>query len=227
MTLIRAVDIETTGLTPPEAGVCEVGWTDLTSIPPENTNWHVGLAWSEFVNPRHPIPPTTSAIHHIVDADVKGAPTFDVVMERMLSDNPDALCAHNARFEAAFITTTIPFICTYKVALHLAPNAPAHNLQTLRYWLGLAVPKAEAEPPHRAGPDTAVTAHLLRRMLAKLTVGQMIEISSRPALLPRLTFGKHQGIPIADVPTGYLEWLTKQADMDEDVVYTARHYLNR
>ena len=49
-----------------------------------------------------------------------------------------------------------------------------HSNQVLRYWLGLRLDADLAMPPHRAGPDAYVTAHLLLRMMALASVEQMI-----------------------------------------------------
>lgn len=220
--IIRCIDVETTGLVPPEAAVCELGWCDVIG---EATKWDARAPHSTLVNPGHPIPPAMSAVHHIIDSDIGSAPTIAAATEPLLKDDPIALCAHNAKFERAFLTMPAEWICTYKVALHLAPNAPAHNLQTLRYWLKLNVERTAAAPPHRAGPDAYVNAHLLVRMLAKLSVKEMIEISSRPALLPKFRFGKHKDLPLAEVPTDYLNWMASQKEMDEDVIHTAKHHL--
>lgn len=230
--IVRCVDFETTGLEPPDAAVCEIGWTDVYQLPPDAHGvqaWGVSPPKSVLVNPGHRIPPAMSALHHIVDADVRLALFFDDAMTPLLHDEHDeltvAFCAHNAKFERQFFANKLPWICSYKVAIHLAPDAPAHNLQTLRYWLNLAVNKDMAAPPHRAGPDSYVGAHLLARMLPKLTVDQMIEISSRPAILPKFHFGKYNDCPLANVPSDYLDWIVRQKDMDEDVVFTARHHL--
>ena len=50
------------------------------------------------------------------------------------------------------------------------------------------------------------------------------KISSSPVLVPRMPFGKHKGLKIAEVPRDYLEWLSG-TDLDEDLAYTVRHYL--
>lgn len=57
-----------------------------------------------------------------------------------------------------------------------------------------------------------------------MLIAEMIDISSRPALLPKFRFGKHANIPLADVPKDYLRWILSQ-DFDEDMKYTANHYL--
>ena len=51
------------------------------------------------------------------------------------------------------------------------------------------------------------------------------KVSNDPALLARLRFGRHKGVPLPDVPDDYLEWLTREPGMDADAVFTARHHL--
>lgn len=234
--LLRCIDLETLSLDPKD-GVCEAARCDLTGDGSPG-GWkfvvHSGTQLSglvtgpesTFVDPKRPIPPEASAIHHIVDADVAGARLREAASNWLIEGSEGIFAAHNAKFEQAYFNPPgSRWIDTYKIALHLAPQAPAHNLQTLRYWLKLEVDPAVAMPPHRAGPDTYVTARLLQRMLAKLAPEEMIEISSRPAILPKLHFGKHAMKPLAEVPTDYLEWMVKQADMDADAKATAAHNL--
>jgi exodeoxyribonuclease X len=223
--VIRCVDFETTGLDPKkdEAGVVEIGCTDLTLV---GDKWVIGPTTSVFVHPGHHIPSTMSAIHHIVDSDVQGAERFPEAAKGLLEDADGvALCAHNSRFEQKFFLTPAVWLDTYRIALHLAPQAPGHSLQALRYWLKLDVDKDRASPPHRAGPDTYITAVLMQRMLAKMTIEHMIEVSSRPAILPHFVFGKHAMKPLVDVDTSYLHWVVDNITDDEDVLATARHHL--
>jgi exodeoxyribonuclease X len=236
--MIRVIDIETLGLDPAD-GVCEIGWTDVDElagqrgVPP--FEWTSG-PFASLVNPGRPIPPAMSAIHHITDEMVAGAPSLAAVLADadVLRDGI-VLAAHVARFERSFLDPNgaNPWLDTWKVALRLAPGAPVHSVQGLRYWSKLAVDEALASPPHRAGPDAYVTALLLARMLAKMTVEDMLKVSAEPAILPRLTFGVHAMKPCAEVPSGYWEWILKQGPQtpgnprgfDEDVRATAFHWL--
>lgn len=220
-TLVRVIDFETTGL-PPDATVCEVGWCDINVSPAGIT---VGLPNAAFCNPGRLIPPEVMAIHHITNEEVADAPSFADVIAPLL-EGVDVFAAHRCEFERQFFGGgDVPWICTWKIAIKLAPRAPGHGNQVLRYWLKLAVDPALALPPHRAGPDAYVTAHLLARMLAKLGPEEMVAITAQPAVLPYLTFGKHAMKPIEEVPDDYLEWCLKQ-DMDADVKHTARQHLN-
>jgi exodeoxyribonuclease X len=232
ISIIRCLDFESTGLDPKvdDARVCEIGITDVVALPTNSPKdciqWAIGPTRTVLVDPGHHIPAALSAVHHITDADVAGAPKWVEAAKMILEDASEVcLCAHHNRFEQKFFTVPAPWIDTYRVALHLAPQAPEYKLQTLRYWLKLDANKDRASPPHRAGPDTYVTALLVQRMLAKLNVAQMIKISSNPAILTKFTFGKHAMRPIENIPTGYLHWVLDNITDDEDVIATARHHL--
>lgn len=231
--LIRVVDLETCGFEPP-AGICEIGFCDLVR---DAEGWHVGLPGNLLVDPGCPIPPETSAVHHITDADVVGAPTFAEAVRSALFEEAwlqaphVVLVAHNARFERQWLTSEVTgevhWICTYKSALRIWPEAPAHNNGALRYWLNPAGLERElAQPAHRAGPDAYVTAFLLRELLARTTLDDLVLISAQPALQIRCAFGKHRGMLWSEVPFDYLMWCARQ-DMDEDVAFTVKTEIRR
>lgn len=220
--IIRVIDFETTGM-PPDAAIVEAGWCDLSVGDGPAT---IGPVEAMLINPGKPIPIEAMAIHHIRDADVEAAPPPDVAFLRLM-DGADAFAAHNAKFEQAFFAGgSIPWICTYRCGLRAWPDSPSHSNQALRYFLGLEL-DGRAMPPHRAGPDAYVTAHILRSLLGLRSSEVLIRVSSEPALLVRCNFGKHRGKKWSDVPIDYLEWLTRQNDMDEDTKFTAKHYLRR
>ncbi|HEY0311200.1 MAG TPA: 3'-5' exonuclease, partial [Allosphingosinicella sp.] len=105
-------------------------------------NGHVIIVGSDLVRPSVPIPAPASAIHHIVDADVAQcrplAEHLDVYMDRHMDVGVQAFAAHNWKFEAQWLGDHLqgrPAICTYKCAMRVWPDAPAHNNQALRYWL--------------------------------------------------------------------------------------------
>jgi len=226
MQKIRVIDFETTGM-PDDAvrAICEVGFTDLTA------DWALSPTTAFLVNPGHPIPPQTRAVHHISDADVVGAVSPDIglrtLMDGMAAD--DVFAAHNCKFEQEFFGGGgRRWICTMQAAKHLFPDAPGFSNQVLRYWLGLDEEMedvARAMPPHRAGPDTYVTALILSRLMLLSNVDELVRLTTAPVLLRDVTFGKHKGSKWAALPWDYLNWVANKSDLGADEKHTARHHL--
>lgn len=240
MSIIRIIDLETLGFAPP-AGVCEIGFCDIkstgTDLVGSPTGWEVIGGFGTLVNPGAPIPPETSAVHHIIDEDVAGALPFDlaalpVCAQAFREEEPIiAFAAHSAKFERQWITDELvggrPFICTYKCGLRLWPDAPVHSNQGLRYWRKpVGLDRQIASVAHRAFPDACVTAFLLRDMLDMATVDDLVSWSSMPALQVRCHIGKWRGAKWSEVDYGFLEWVS-QRDFDEDVIFTVRTEMER
>jgi exodeoxyribonuclease X len=119
-----------------------------------------------------------------------------------------------------------------KLARQLYPEHPSHSNQYLRYSLGLKPYLPEGLYAHRALYDCYVTAELLMFMgrAAQWTMRQMREISNEPSLLHAMRFGKHKGRTFSDIAIedpGYLRWLLGTTDLDEDIRFTAEHWLGR
>jgi exodeoxyribonuclease X len=232
--IIRIIDTETCGLPPENAQIVEVATVDLVSNEEQPSLWTRGKMWSSLVNPGRSIPPESSAIHHITDEMVKDAPRFSELPPFLIG--ADVFAAHNAKFDreclklngSLSIDDPQRWICSYKCGVLLFPDAPNHKNQTLRYFLGLKLADPSIALPHRAMGDAYVTAALVRNYLRVTTVDQMVEASSGPILLPKLTFGEHAMKPIAEVPKSYFEWIVRKSKgpWDEDVMHTAKHYLN-
>lgn len=91
------IDVETTGLSPRAARVCEVAAISFRG--PER----VGTL-AELVNPGIPIPPEVTRIHGITNAMVSGRPSFGGVAPRLLAMlEKSVLVAHNAGFDLSFL----------------------------------------------------------------------------------------------------------------------------
>lgn len=232
MTLIRCIDVETTGMEPP-AEIIEIGWQDVVI---ENATPKLGASGGALFSAERGIPPETMAVHHIRPGDLVGKPLCDADTLALHAhvNGPAALVAHNAEFECKWFTPEIlngrPVICTYKAALRVWPDAPSHGNQALMYWLGLHGQMDEALrfPPHRAGPDAYVTAHILMTLLAKGVTGkEMVAWTREPRLLPTCPIGKFRGKPWPEVEEGFLTWMLKQEAMESDLKWNAQRELDR
>lgn len=229
MSLIRVVDFETTATEPP-GEVCEVGWSDYDTetgaiAPPQSFLCRVAV-----------MPPEVRAVHHISLGETLSAMPFcaEQFAARAHADGIAAFAAHNLAFEKQWLDTGgLLEICTYKVALRTWPEAPGHSNGVLRYWLedeGKARCDPDlAYPPHRAGPDTHITAHTLKALFAAgITGGCMTAWSRQPAVLPRCPIGEHRNKPWSAVPSGFLDWMVRKAhDMDSELKWNAQRELDR
>ena len=230
---IRVCDLECTGFTPPDHAPCEVAFCDLvtrqTDLAGQPTGWRVTGGQGYLCYPDRLIPPETSAIHHIIDEDVRYLPLWLEILDHVVGDhNCGALAyaAHNAKFERQWITDEMtgaaPWICTYKCALRLWPDAPSHSNMALRYWRKPeGLDRAVADRAHRAYPDAYVTAFLLRDMLELAPLEQLIAWTNQPALLAKIPFGALRGQPWSAADEGLLRWILNK-DFSEDIHFTAR-----
>lgn len=197
------------------------------------------------------IPPEASAIHHITNKELEDKPAFTEStdfpkIKELFEDVNSVVVAHNAPFDLMMIKkegiTPANFICTLRLARYLDPEEKIekYNLQYLRYFLGIEI----TATAHDALGDVLVLEKLYERLKKKLieiekitedeAVKRMIEISSHPSIFKSIKFGKHSGKKIEEImriDRGYLEWLLAQkvesGQLDEDWIYTLKHYLNK
>jgi exodeoxyribonuclease X len=227
---IIILDTETTGVDPLVDKIVEIAAINL----------HTDLTFETLVNPGRGIPPEAMAIHHITEWMVEGKPApFDAmtlftrwaIQNKAPGDPAPILAAHNAKFDKGMIEPLLGFspqwLCTYKSAVMLWPDAPGHSNQVLRYWLGLKPQIPEGLAPHRAMYDIICTREILRVQLQQASLDQLLQWSSGPILLPKVTFGKHKGKTWDQVDNGYLNWCLGQQDMNEDVLHTAEYWLGK
>lgn len=227
--MIRVIDIETTGTDPDKDAIIEIASVDLDK---QRDHIDIKNPMQTFVSiGERTIPPVASAVHHIIDEDLIGAPAFHEAIERF--KGADAYVAHNAEFEQSFLREhlgDVRWLCTMKCALRIWPDFPSHGNQALRYQLGLArpfsTPRADIHP-HRAASDVVVTAAILMEAMALAPWSQLLDWSAEPALHTRLSFGKYRGQRYDEVDPSYLEWMLGQASMDEGAKFSARYWLKK
>lgn len=215
--LARLVDLETTGETAPEHAVIQIAALDILDD-------RIAALRSSLVNPYRPIPPDASAIHGFIDADVAGAPPFDLAAAAVMQcGRPDFYVAHNAPFDLQWLAEPsygVPWICTQKCAMRVWPESPRFGLQFLRYWLALDVHVGRA---HRAPADCLVLAHVFMMLRQLASIEDMVAWSAEPQRWPRIPFGEHKGKTWSNVPGSYLDWMLSERGVKEpDMIWNAR-----
>src|SRR6516162_10930697 len=86
-TIIRCLDIETTGLDPIKDEIVEIAAVDLR---PDGSV--IGMT-ETLVKPHSAVSPLASAVHHLVGPDLESAPSIEDVIARFAG--ADAYVAHN------------------------------------------------------------------------------------------------------------------------------------
>jgi DNA polymerase-3 subunit epsilon len=159
------LDLETTGLSPREDGITEIGVVMLRA-------GEEPREWSTLIKPPLPIPPEIAALTGITNEMVREAPGFSEVAQQLSGMLDGAvLVAHNARFDYAFLKQAyareghaffVPTLCTARLARELEPELEHAGLDALieRYRLAGA-------DRHRALGDARLTHALARAMAQK------------------------------------------------------------
>lgn len=235
--LFTVVDLETSGLAPP-ASIVEIGWSRLY-FDTDTKQSEIRGPYSRLFRPREEMTSDVIAIHHLTNEML--APyelcTEDDLRAVLDEERPDFIVASWSAFDRQWFTDEVigtnlngkpPFvICTVKAAARLCPEAPSHSNQAMRYELGLSLPEELAMPPHRAGPDSYVTAHVLAQFLLRTRVKELVEWTFQPRFMTAIRFGKHKGTPWTELPLDYIQWCLKQADMDPDALHWMSAELDR
>lgn len=205
-------------------------------VRPEGMSWGCNSIFKAPV----PISFEAMAVHHItqkqVDQSEEFAGSFANQELKKFIKNGGIVIAHNAPFDIEILNRegvkVGKFIDTLKCAQFLW-DEPSYKLQYLRYRFDLDV-NAKA---HDAEGDVDVLISLFNFMYegfaqnsksSEDAIDQMVKISEKPVLLRRMPFGKYSGKSfeeISKIDKGYLQWLAKQPEMDENVKYTVKQSL--
>jgi DNA polymerase-3 subunit epsilon len=204
---LRAIfyDTETTGIRSEKDRIIEIAAYDPLN---ERT-------FERLVNPGFSIPAEATAIHHISDEMVADAPAFDVIARELcefcegdvvlIAHNNDGFDYHflNAEFKRSGMTLpSWKFFDTLKWARRYRGDLPRHTLQFLREIYGI-----EANNAHRALDDVIVMHKIFMHMTDDLSIDEAYTLINRPKDIHHMPFGKHQGVPLKNLPKDYLQWL--------------------
>lgn len=163
-------DTETTGLSPETDAVVQLGAVRIV-----NGRIVEGEILNTFVNPGRSIPPASTRIHQVTDADVADAPDFIVAGRRFHAFTRHAvLVAHNAPFDVAFLRRfekqmdvewDNPILDTVLLSAIIFGVTEPHSLDALCERLDILMPP---EIRHTALGDARATAEALIKLIGLL-----------------------------------------------------------
>jgi len=201
---------------------------------------------AEFINEGKKIPALASSIHNITNEMIAEGKPFkeSKAFEILQNYNSDehTLVMHNASFFLEkLLLHSLPWqgaiIDTSRVCKHLIPECEFFSLNFLRYELQLyreeerLKKEYSIEYPlvaHDVRSDVIITKLLFAYLQEMATVEKMQELSFSKVLLEKLPFGKYQGKYIEEIlqiDSKYLQWMLQLDDLDEDLRYSLKYYL--
>lgn len=206
-------DTETTGVRADKDRVIEIAAYDPVR----------DLRFEKLVNPGCPIPPDATAIHNITNEMVASAPSFAEIGKEFIDfcEGEVILIAHNNdNFDVHFLRNEFQrhslefpawkFFDTLKWARRYRPDLPKHTLQFLREIYGI-----QANNAHRALDDVIILHQVYNYMVGDLSMDDSYALLNRPRSIQHMPFGKHQGVPLAQVPRSYVQWLATGGALDK------------
>jgi len=175
-----ALDIETTGLSPVEDRIVEIGGVKFTTKEVRG-NFH------SLVNPGIPIPHHVSRIHGITDEDVKGKPNIRKVLVSLKDflSWDTLIIFYNAWFDLSFLgkafydygisPPSLPVIDLYQIIKtyrHLLPVEKGLSLKKVVEGMG----RKRNFHFHRAVEDSLAVKEIFLRVLEKTGVKKLKEL---------------------------------------------------
>ncbi|RST86447.1 CBS domain-containing protein [Aquibium carbonis] len=162
-------DTETTGLDTTTARIVQFGAVAITS-----GKVNADERFETLVDPKSPIPPGSTLIHQITDADVAGAPSFGEALgqfdafakQRVLigfSIGFDlAVIEHEAK-RAGIRWIRPRTLCVRLLSAVASPTLPDQSLDMIAQWLGI-----EIDGRHQAPGDAKAAADIFVALLPRL-----------------------------------------------------------
>ncbi|MDM1244186.1 MULTISPECIES: putative quorum-sensing-regulated virulence factor [Acinetobacter] len=178
--------------------------------------------FDQFYQVDEPISYAAMAVHHILESDLIDQPHYTSFC---LPKETVYIIGHNIDYDIRAIqkcgvdTSHIKAICTLALARLVWPDVEAHNISALIYMISKGSEKARdmIKKAHRADMDIILTANILMHIVHHLQIDSIeaLYAASEDARIPRvMSFGKHRGTAIADLPNDYIQWLLRQDELD-------------
>lgn len=213
------LDTETTGIVEP--ALVEAAWLRVQDVRVPAAD---GVPFHQRYDPGKPIELGAMATHHITPEDLVGCPP---AREFRLPADVEFLIGHNIDFDWQVIgAPAVKRIDTLALGRKLWPGIDSHRQSALLYLLDRDAARDLCRRAHSAAVDVLINLALLKWIVPKLefpATWEALWLHSERARVPTvMPFGKHKGLPIADVPADYKQWLLSKPDVDPYLVRALR-----
>lgn len=202
-------DTEATGIVDPV--IIEAAWVAVERLQP----FTLGERFHQRYQPGKPISLGALATHHIMDEELRDCPPASSFR---LPTDLRYLIGHNIDFDwQAIGQPEVRRICTLALARKAWPALDSHSQSALLYFLERTSARDRLREAHSAAADISICATILGHLCETLQITTMEALwqASENARLPtHMTFGKHKGLPLNEVPKDYVRWLLDQPNVD-------------
>lgn len=203
-------DTETTGITDPE--IVEAAWLHVR----EPRDLEILEVFEQRFRPTKLIELGALATHHIMDEDLVGMPPSSSFA---LPDDVTHLIGHNVDYDWNVAgNPNVRRICTLALSRYLFPTSNSHTQSAMLYHLERATARQNLIGAHSALADVGNCRRVLGFLIALMpgiqTWDDLWQASESARVPTVMSFGKHKGELIRDIPFSYKQWLLGQPDVD-------------
>jgi exodeoxyribonuclease X len=202
-------DTETTGKNDPI--LIEAAWLSVENVDPLITS----ESFCGRYKPEKPIELGALAVHHILDEELVNCLPAESFK---LPEGIEYIIGHSIDYDWAVVgSPNIKRICTLALSRKVWPNIDAYTQSALLYYLDRENAKEILKNAHSAEADVRICAKILSeicKILNVKTIENLWHLSEEARIPSVMTFGKHKGLPISDVPNDYKRWLLSQDNID-------------
>ncbi len=215
------IDVETTGLSALKNRIIEIGMVRVERL-------KIVSRFHSLVNPHTYIPAFITQFTSISNDDVKDAPAFEDLADRILEFCQDSvLTAHNLPFDYSFLSSEFSIcgyhlphfdtLCTLKLARRVFPFLKSRSLGSVAIHLKIKNPEA-----HRALSDAETTARILIKLIRYLkkqeqisSLQQLLDFQNNYSARANSVIKKNLSEDIASVPNapGIYYFLNKKNEI--------------
>ena len=203
-------DTETTGFNEPQ--IIEAAWRKVT----QPRLILVEDEYCERFMPEKPISFGAMATHHIMREDLYNCRSHK---EFSLPGDMTYMIGHNVDFDWQVAgQPDVRRICTLALCRSIWPECDSHSQTAMLYFLFGDAGRGMSRDAHSARIDVKNCWLILKQIIHQLeeidSWYDLWQASERARIPQVITFGKHKGMKIAELPSDYVCWLACQPDLD-------------